>query len=70
MSFPMEYPIFQFFFWLLNTSGLGGLFIVLFAAGLGLVAFLVLRWVEGGRHSQETVTYAYPTPSLHEEHTE
>ena len=32
MNFPMDYPIFQFFYWLVNTPGLGGIVVGFLAA--------------------------------------
>jgi hypothetical protein len=65
MRFPLDNPIFQFFFWLVNTPGLGGL-------GVGLIVVLfvsasgsALRWVAQGAQADEAETYAYPTPALH-----
>ncbi|MFQ5592686.1 MAG: hypothetical protein ACE5HA_00835 [Anaerolineae bacterium] len=64
--FPMENPIFQFFYWLVNTAGVGGL-----AVGL-LVTFAVisvggaLRWIVRGAQATDPEDYAYPTPALHE----
>jgi hypothetical protein len=64
MNFPMEEPIFQFFYWLVNTPGLGGI-----AVG-AIVTFSLtcyasaLLWIARGAHSDDLETYAYPTPSL------
>ena len=65
MNFPMEKPIFQFLYWLVNTPGLGGVavgIIVIIA-----VSFVgsALRWIANGARADETDTYAYPTPALH-----
>ena len=66
MNFPLENPIFQFFYWLVNTPGLGGL-----AVGLVLIIFIgtvgsALRWIALGAQADEAETYAYPTPGLHD----
>jgi len=66
MNFPLEIPIFQFFYWLVNTAGLGGL-----AVGLIVVISVgaygsALRWIARGAQADELETYAYPTPALHE----
>lgn len=66
MNFPLENPIFQFFYWLVNTAGLGGLtvgLIVLISVGAYGGA---LRWITRGAEADEPEEYAYPTPALHE----
>ena len=68
MNFPMQYPIFQFFYWLVNTAGVGGIVAGLVAGGSILSYLLVLRWISLGGRAPETETYAYPTPALHEQH--
>lgn len=64
MNFPMEYPIFQFFHWLVNTPGVGSAFAA--AAGIGSITayFLTLRHIRAAKDERD-VTYAYPTPALH-----
>ncbi len=70
MNFPMEYPIFQFFYWVVNTASLGGIAVSLVGGGSVLAYFLTLRWIaEGGRVS-DAETYAYPTPALHHHESE
>ncbi len=65
MNFPMQYPIFQFFHWLVNTPGVGSAFAAL--AGIGSITgyFLTLRSIRAGK-DERGVTYTYPTPALHE----
>lgn len=65
MNFPMEYPIFQFFYWLVNTAGLGGIALAMVGGGSVLANFLVLRWIARGGAVPESDTYSYPTPALH-----
>ena len=65
MNFPMDNPLFQFFYWLVNTAGLGGIVVGLVGGGSLLAYALTLRWIYKGRHSDEVETYAYPTPALH-----
>ncbi len=62
MNFPLEYPIYQFFHWLVNTPGVGSAFA---AAGIGSVTayFFILRGIRAAK--DEGVTYTYPTPALH-----
>jgi len=64
MNFPMTQPIFQFFYWLVNTPGLGGAVILLLSLGSVLAAFWTLLWISDGRRAKESETYSYPTPSL------
>jgi hypothetical protein len=66
MRFPLDNSIFQFLYWLVDTPGLGGLFV-----GLVVVIFMgaagsALRWIARGALADEPETYSYPTPALHE----
>jgi hypothetical protein len=65
MNFPMDNPLFQFFYWLVNTAGLGGIVVGLVGGGSLLAYALTLRWIHQGGQSDEAETYAYPTPALH-----
>ena len=66
MNFPMENPIFRFFYWLVDTVGIGSL-AVGFMASLAIgAAGSALRWIVRGAQVNEPETYAYPTPTLHE----
>ncbi|MCL4562722.1 MAG: hypothetical protein M1281_19180 [Chloroflexi bacterium] len=67
MNFPMQLPVFSFFYWLVNTPGLGGICIALLSGGAIIVGSLIVRWVQGGGDSGESETYSYPTPALHKE---
>ena len=67
MNFPMEYPVFQFFYWLVNTAGLGGIFVLIAGAGSLLSYAFVLRWIMQ-KDQDEYELYSYPTPALHHEH--
>ena len=66
MNFPMDNPLFQFFYWLVNTAGVGGIVVGLVGGGSLLAYALTLRWIHQGGRSDETETYAYPTPALHQ----
>ncbi len=66
MNFPMQYPIFQFFYWLVNTAGVGGIAAALVGGGSVLAYTLTLRWIVRGGQVDDTETYSYPTPALHE----
>lgn len=65
MNFPMEYPLFQFVYWLLNTPGLGGIAVALVGGGSILVYSVAIRWIAAKGKSRENERFAYPTPSLH-----
>ena len=65
MNFPMQYPLFQFFYWLVNTAGLGGVGVALVGGGSMLAYVLTLRWIARGGQTDERETYPYPTPALH-----
>jgi hypothetical protein len=66
MNFPMDNPLFQFFYWLVNTSGLGGIAALIVAGGSLTAYALTLRWISMGARVGPTETYAYPTPALFE----
>lgn len=65
MNFPLEYPIFQFFYWLVNTAGIGGIFVILVGAGSMFAYFLTLRWIIEEGDIEEQETYSFPTSALH-----
>lgn len=63
MNFP-DSPLFHALYWLINTSGNGGV-------GVGLIGLisvvsygLTLRWIVRGAKEDEKETYNYPTSSL------
>lgn len=64
MTFPMENPLFQFLYALVDTAGLGGLAVALVAGGSLTAYTLVLRWINRGGAADEKDTYSYPTPTL------
>jgi hypothetical protein len=66
MGFPLDNPIFDFFYWLLNTAGIGGLTVGVIVVVAILAYVGALRWIAGGANVGEVETYAYPTPALHE----
>jgi hypothetical protein len=69
MNFPMENPIFQFLYFLVDTPGLGGIAVALVGGGSLTAYFFVLRWIRNGGKADETETYTYPTPALtHSKH--
>jgi hypothetical protein len=70
MNFPMEIPLFQFFYWLVNTAGLGGIVVGLVGGGSMLAYALTLRWIRSGADADERDTYSYPTPALHHPESE
>ncbi len=68
MNFPMMQPIFQFFYWLVNTPGLGGVVLVVLVLCVSLAALSALNWISAGSRADESETYSHPSPSLfHEE---
>jgi hypothetical protein len=70
MNFPMEYPIFQFFYWVVNTPSLGGIIVSLVGGGSVLAYFLTLRWIAAGGSPDDPESYSYPTPALHHPESE
>ncbi len=65
MNFPLEYPVFQFLFWFVNTAGVGGVVVALVGLGSLLSYLLVLRWISLAKQEDDASTYTYPTPALH-----
>jgi len=64
MNFPMQSPVYQFLYWLVNTPSVGSAIVGLVILGaVGLYA-LSLRNIVTAR-SQDGDAYAYPTPALH-----
>ncbi len=64
MSFPTQYPIFQFFYWLVNTTGFGGLFVGILAGGM-LVAYIrTLSWIGEGKKTGENESFTYPSAAI------
>jgi hypothetical protein len=65
MNFPDNF-LFQFFYWLVDTPGLGGiavgLIVIVSVSGAGSA----LYWITRGAQADEVETYAYPTPALHD----
>lgn len=64
MNFPMDLPIFQFFYWLVNTPGIGSLFAAVAGVGSITTYFLILRKIRAAK--DKGVTYTYPTPAIHQ----
>ena len=65
MNFP-DSPIFELFYWIVNTPGVGGLLVGLIVIISVSAAGSALRWIAQGAHADEVETYAYPTPALHD----
>ncbi len=66
MNFPLGNPIFQFFYWLVNTAGVGSITVGIIVIIALISAGSALRWIARGAQSDDLETYAYPTPALHE----
>lgn len=64
MNFPMEYPLFRWLYWLINSVGVGGLTALILGIGSALAYLLTLRWIKEGAEADEFETYTYPTPAL------
>ncbi|MBI5824445.1 MAG: hypothetical protein HZB18_10495 [Chloroflexi bacterium] len=59
MNFPLEQPIFQFFYWLVNTPGVGA-GVVGLLVGAAITTFaLTLRWIASAKDVEQE---AYPYP--------
>lgn len=64
MLFPMDNPLFQFLYALVDTPGLGGIAVAIVGGGSITAYFFVLRWIRNGANADEAETYTYPTPAL------
>jgi hypothetical protein len=64
MNFPMDFPLFRFLYWLINTPGNGGIAVLLVGGGSLTAYFLALRWITRGAQADEAEVYAFPTSSL------
>ncbi|MBI5936202.1 MAG: hypothetical protein HY867_21050 [Chloroflexi bacterium] len=53
MNFPMDEPLFQFFYWLVNTPGIGAAVIGLLVGAAVTVFFLTLRWIVSAKNESE-----------------
>lgn len=49
MNFPLEQPLFQFFYWLVNTPGMGAIIIGLVIGSAILLFVTTLRWIWAAR---------------------
>jgi hypothetical protein len=65
MSHFPENPFVLFIYWLLNTPGVGAVFVALLGGALVLTFALVLRWIIDGGKASENAVYVYPTEALH-----
>ena len=64
MNFPMENPLFQFLYWLINTAGVGGIIVLLIGGGALTAYLLTLRWIVRGAGADEVEVYTFPTSTL------
>ncbi|MDD2923125.1 MAG: hypothetical protein PHQ36_12640 [Anaerolineales bacterium] len=62
MNFPLELPIFQFFYWLVNTPGVGAAVVGLLVAGAVTAFALTLRWIVSAKNTEQE---AHPYPPQH-----
>ena len=70
MNIPMNYPLFQFLYWLLNTTGIGGLVVIALGGGSLLIYAFLIKWIVGGSQAKEQAVYPYPTPILYHKEEE
>jgi len=62
MNFPMDKPLFQFFYWLVNTPGIGSVVIGLLVGAAVTIFVLTLRWITSANSESEE---ALPFPPQH-----
>jgi len=62
MNFPIDQPLFQFFYWLINTPGVGSAIVGLIV-GAAVASFAwTLRWIASAKNTAEE---AHPFPPQH-----
>ena len=59
MNFPLEQHLFQFFYWLVNTPGVGAAVVGLLVGTVVIAFALTLRWIASAK-SAEQESYPYP----------
>ncbi|MEW6406159.1 MAG: hypothetical protein AB1649_30610 [Chloroflexota bacterium] len=59
MNFPLDQPLFQFFYWLVNTPGVGAGVIGLLILSALTTFFLTLRWIFSAKRVEQAA-HAYP----------
>jgi hypothetical protein len=64
MEIPQN-PLFTFLYWLLNTPGVGALFVAFLGVALIVIFGAVLRWIAKGSAASEAIVYTYPTEGFH-----
>ena len=62
MNFPLDHFLFQFFYWLVNTPGIGAGIVGLLVGGAVLTFFLTLRWIFSAKQAERE---AHPYPPKH-----
>jgi hypothetical protein len=62
MNFPLEQPLFQFFYWLVNTAGVGSAVVGLLIGAAVTTFALTLRWIASAK---DTGQESYPYPPKH-----
>jgi len=64
MNFPLDNPVYQFFYLLVNTPGVGSFFAAVAGGGSLLYYFLTLRRIRASKDDHGPI-YTFPTPALH-----
>jgi len=62
MNFPLEQPLFQFFYWLVNTPGVGAAVVGLLVGAAVTTFALTLRWIASAKDAGQE---SYPYPPQH-----
>jgi len=62
MNFPIEQPLFQFFYWMVNTPGIGSAAVGLLVATAVTLFGLTLRWIASAKDA-EGGNYPFPPHS-------
>lgn len=62
MNFPLEQPLFQFFYWLVNTPGVGAAVVGLLVGAAVTTFALTLRWIASAKNTGQE---SYPYPPQH-----
>jgi len=62
MNFPLEQPLFQFFYWLVNTAGVGSAVVGLLVGTAVTTFALTLRWIASAKDTEQE---SFPYPPQH-----
>jgi len=68
MNFPLDNPLFQLFYWLIDTAGIGGIAAILVGVGSVSMYAITFYWIYLGSKEDDPDTYSFPTTALFHDH--